>query len=163
MSLIRLWRWWFAFFAPAFGGGGSSSSSSSNTQTTNVDKRLVVDGQSVGVSSDSSTVNVTATDYGSVDRALQIVREANANSIDLSKNNTQALGAGIGQVLGFAEKALTLTKENIGLAVKNTDQISTAYKTVGDLSTGNRTLATLGLIVGGIVAVVAFTGGKLKG
>ena len=55
------------------GGGGSSSSSTSATTTTNTDKRLVVD-HGVGVSSDSSTVNVTTTDLGAIQSAFDLTK-----------------------------------------------------------------------------------------
>lgn len=51
------------------GGGGSSSSSSTSSTTTSTDKRMVVD-NGVGVSSDSSTVTVNATDLGAIDAAF---------------------------------------------------------------------------------------------
>ncbi|MGQ0750605.1 MAG: hypothetical protein ACT4PS_08730 [Betaproteobacteria bacterium] len=125
-----------------FGGGGSSSSTQTSTQ--NIDKRQVVDGASVGVSSDSSTVHVTSTDHASVNAA-----------IDLAKVSTAAQGASLNAILGFAEKALTLTEGNINLQTKSAEQIGAAYSTAG-----NRTLATLGIIAAGIVAIFAF---KRKG
>ena len=63
-----------------YGGGSSSSksSSSSSTTTVNTDRRQVVDGGSVGVSSDSSTVNVEMTDQGAVKSAIDLVRDSGA-------------------------------------------------------------------------------------
>lgn len=53
-------------------GGGSSSSNETTTTTTSTDKRQVVDNSSIGVSSDSSTVNVYATDDGAVKQAIEL-------------------------------------------------------------------------------------------
>lgn len=69
MMIHRLFFAWFALFFCRF-GGDSSSSSSNQTTTTNVDKRQVVDGQGLGVSSDSSTVNVSQLDGGAIDSAF---------------------------------------------------------------------------------------------
>ena len=55
--------------APCNGGGGGSSSSNETT-TQNIDKRLVVDA-GIGISSDSSSVNVTALDGGAVQAAFE--------------------------------------------------------------------------------------------
>lgn len=71
------------------GGGGDSSSSSSNaTTTTSIDKRQVVDGAGIGVSSDSSTVNTTytvnQTDQGALQKASDIVTAALQKASDIS-------------------------------------------------------------------------------
>lgn len=68
------------------GGGGSSSSSSTATTTQNTDKRQVVDNSSIGVSSDSSTVNVNYTDQGAVNQAVDLVRSAGAGALDAYKS-----------------------------------------------------------------------------
>lgn len=174
MSLKKIiigWLTWSGVFGLAFGGGGSSSSSSSTVQTSNTDKRQVVDGSSVGVSSDSSTVNVTATDHGTVKASIDLVgRVAGAQldlaksntqaQVDLAKTNTEAQARNLGALLGYASEALKITKDNINLAVKNTDQIGSAWQAARDSSDGNRTLAIGGLVIAGIVAVIAFSKGR---
>lgn len=65
----RLFFAWFSLFFCRL-DGDSSSSSSNQTTTTNVDKRQVVDGQGLGVSSDSSTVNVSQLDGGAINSAF---------------------------------------------------------------------------------------------
>lgn len=78
------------------GGGGSSSSSSTSTTTKNTDKRQVVDNSSIGVSSDSSTVNVNYTDQGAVNKAIDLVANAGQGALDAYKSllaATVALGA----------------------------------------------------------------------
>jgi hypothetical protein len=162
--------------ACTYEGGGGKSSTSSSTSTQNVDKRQVNDGGSVGVTSDQSTVNVNATqtDQGTVAAALDAFNKAvgfandNADrTIDLTKSNTAAVGDGIKNVLGFATQALTLTRDNINLQTKSADQIGNAYKTAGDISSGNRAIATTGLVIAGIVAAgfvaVAFKKQKAGG
>lgn len=81
-----------------FGGGGSSSSSASTTTSnvTNVDRRQVVDGSAVGVTSDSSTVNtsynVTALDGGSI-----------AGAFDFAKKVADGGNATAGQLLDITK------------------------------------------------------------
>lgn len=77
------------------GGGSSSSSSASTTETTNIDKRMVVD-QGIGISSDSSTVNVQSLDAGIVNKALDTVAAADATS-----------GEGFARLLNLAEGLFT--------------------------------------------------------
>lgn len=160
------------------GGGGGSSSSSA---TTSIDKRQVVD-NGIGITSDSSTVNVnaTSTDFGSIQQAVDLAKyntdqtlaalKASAgatgsaldNVINLAKTSSEGTGKSFEEVIGFAEKALSLTRDNINLQTTSAQQISDAYKTVGDLGTGNRTIATTGLVIAGVVAVAVVLGFKGK-
>lgn len=136
--MIRLWRSLFAWMvAPAwlsFGGGdsSSSSSSSSSTQTTNIDKRQVVDGGSVGVTSDNSTVNVL--DNGAVKQ-----------SIDLAKSSSELAYANLSQLLGFAKQSLELTN-------KNADQVGQAFTTADKASSSQKLLIIGGLAIAGLIA-----------
>lgn len=63
-------------------GSKSESSNEANTTTTNTDKRQVVDNQSVGVSSDSSTVTVYATDDGAVKQAIDLTGGVAQGALD---------------------------------------------------------------------------------
>jgi hypothetical protein len=97
----------------------------------------------------------------SVDRALDFTTTGLSKIIDLGKSGTQAVGQSLNDVLGFADKALTLTRDNIKLQTTSAAQIGDAYKTAGDISSGNRAIATTGLVIAGIVAtgvmlVIAF-------
>lgn len=83
------------------GGGGSSSSSASTATTTNqTDMRVVGGNDSVNVSAQSSTVNLTTTDRGAVAGAFGFARDvsaqafnfASASQIDTSKTVTDAMG-----------------------------------------------------------------------
>lgn len=86
----KLFFAWFALFFLRF-GGDSSSSSSNSTSTTNVDKRQVVDGQGLGVSSDSSTVNVTQTDGGSVKNALDFAKEFGNSGLNFASSSLDSV------------------------------------------------------------------------
>lgn len=89
------------------GGGDSSSSSSTSSTTTNVDRRLVNE-SGIGISSDSSTINVQNLDGEIVKKALDTVNVADAAS---SQGFTQLLGladklfTGAGQVLQTSQTA----------------------------------------------------------
>lgn len=141
-------------------GGGSSSSSSNAQQTTNVDRRQVVGESAVGVSSDSSTVNISVLDSGAIDKAGAIA--------------TQAIAAvNVGQVTqqeGF-KALLDATKMAIGEVFKVIDkntalvgQVSTgvadAYDTAQSAVSGNRDMQKMVIIAGCIVAALAFINRK---
>ncbi|MQY50833.1 hypothetical protein [Rhodocyclus gracilis] len=130
------------------GGGGGSSSSSANTTTTNTtDKRLVVD-TGVGVSSDSSTVNVSVLDQGAINGA-----------IDLAKTGTVSAYSGIDKLLGFAKDVLELDKQSQKLVAQSAENVGSAYKTAQDASSGQRFMVAGGMIIAGIVAVSALKKG----
>mgnify|MGYP001562794894 CR=1 FL=1 len=63
-------------------GGGGNSTSSNATTTSNTDKRQVVDGSSIGVSSDMSTVNVSVTDGDAVKTSIDLTRDVAAGALD---------------------------------------------------------------------------------
>lgn len=139
--------------------GGSSSASSTSTETTNIDKRLVVDGSSVGVSSDSSTVNVTATslDGGAVNAA-----------IDLAKVSSESGNKNVAEVLGFVRDTfgdvLKVAGENLkgtqGAFQQATEAVKGAFIAQADISTGQRAMVAGGLILAGIVAIKALGKGS---
>lgn len=74
-----------------FKGSSSSSSVATTTVANTTDKRMVVD-TGVGISSESSTVNVTTLDAGIVNKALDTIRQ-----------NDAGLGEGFTKLLGLAE------------------------------------------------------------
>lgn len=93
------------------GGGGSSGGSSTSSTatttstqntTTNIDKRLALS-SGIGISSDSSTVNVEALDGEIVRKALDTVSAADATA-----------GASFEKLLGLADKLFTGAGEVIG-------------------------------------------------
>lgn len=154
------------------GGGGSSSSTETSTSTQNIDKRQVVDTGSIGVTSDSSTVNVNAsyTDAGAIALGTSLAKSgldtayaATQTAIDLSKSSTEASGKNVGEVLGFAKDVLKVAADNISKTQTTfaaaSDKVGEAYKTVQDMSTGQRWMVAGGLVLAAIVAVKAM-GGK---
>lgn len=75
------------------GSKSSSSSSSNTTNTTNIDRRQVMSDGAIGVTSDSSTINIESMDAGVVNKALDVV----------ASNDTIA-GQGFTQLLTLADK-----------------------------------------------------------
>ncbi len=152
--------------------GGGSSSSSSTTQTTNqVDRRQVVDAGSVGVSSDTSTVNVSVLDQGAIARAGEIAdraiamaaysgQEASRNLqsvLDLITASDQETGKSLSSVLGFARDVFVT---GIGVLDKAGDQIDSqtalvarAYDNAQGEGTQKNMVAAAALAAVAIVAV----------
>lgn len=149
------------------GGGGSSSSSSTASTTTNLDKRQVVDGSSIGVSSDSSTVNITALDHGAIDKAGAVVNAALAtisandaiqgeslgNVLSLAESNTDAVISGLGGVIGLASE---LFKGGFDALKTSQDQVNNAYSTATDLKQSAGSIDNKTLMILGVAAAAAF-------
>lgn len=103
------------------GGGDSSSSSSQATSTTNLDKRQVVDNGGLGVSSDSSTVNVTTNslDIGAIGKAIELSKAsltaANQNFSDvvgMSKTSTTEANKSFSNLLDLSENSFSAANKN---------------------------------------------------
>lgn len=125
------------------GGGGSESSTSTATTTTSIDKRMVVD-NGVGVSSDSSTVHVTATDLGAIGRAF-----------DFATGAGQSVTGTMDKVLGLADVIL---KGSID-AVKGTNAVvSQAYETAKTTQQGSIDQKTM--IVLAVAGAAAYVMGR---
>lgn len=122
------------------GGGGSSSSSSTSSSTTNTDKRQVVDNQSVGVSSDSSTVNVTMTDQGAIDKTFALLQAGG-----------QGVYSSLDKVIGLAD---TLLKGSLSVVKDSTGVVSQAYETAENTKTGSIDQKTM--IVLAVAGAAAF-------
>ncbi|MCK9991397.1 MAG: hypothetical protein RugAbin2_02411 [Rugosibacter sp.] len=120
--------------------GGSKSSSSSSNQTINTDKRLVVDGGGVGVSSDSSTVNVTQTDLGAIGRAFDFATTSGANVVTT-----------LDKVLGIAD---TVLKGSLASVQSTNSVVSQAYETAKNTTSGAIDQKTM--IVMAIAGAVVF-------
>lgn len=135
----------------ALAGGGGSSSSSATTTTTQ-DRRQVVE-QGVAVSSDSSTVNVTATDQGAVAAALEFATAAGAGVLEADLANQDT----VNRLLGIADKVFVGAFETIGKtseAVMTAGQgVATAYEGAQGAGNEKTLLALAALAVVGIVAV----------
>ncbi len=146
MRLIALLVFPWRLLVLGFGGDGGSTSSSSSTSTTtttqNVDKRQVVDSNSVGVSSDMSTVNVTATDFNSV-----------ARSFDLAKTSSEQGKDTINKALGYTGEVLKFAADAAKIVQSSAANVGDAYKTAQDSATGLRFVVAAGMVIAGIVAV----------
>lgn len=103
-------------------GGGSESSNETTTQ--NIDKRLVVD-SGIGISSDSSSVNVTALDAGAINEAFEF---ANAN-VELMKSADALQGQTAAQLLGLTDRVFT---EAFKVLDKNASLVQSSGKLVSD-------------------------------
>lgn len=121
--------------------GGSSKSSSSSNQTTttnNIDRRQVVAENGLGVSSDSSTINITTLDAGIVQSAIDAVKAGDATN-----------GDGFARLLDLADKMFAGAGDIIGKAQDTTlSQIAQLNQARNDQN-GKIDQKTL-IIVGGI-------------
>lgn len=130
-------------------GGKSSSKAATTTNTTAVDKRLVVDGNSVGISAEGSNVTVNTLDAGIVGKALDTVQAADATN-----------GEGFDKLLGLADKLFTQGGELISNTSQATLQQVAALNTAQNDQKGaidQKTIMVLG--IAGAVAIVAANGG----
>lgn len=139
---------------PAKGGGGSSSSNETTTQ--NIDKRLVVD-SGVGVSSDSSTVNVSALDGGAIASAFEFAGQ----NVELMKSADALQGKTVSELLGLTDRvfqgAFTVLDKNAALVESSSKFVSQAYdnaKGEGDVKK---------LVAAGVIAAVAIVAVKSFG
>ncbi|MGF1748238.1 chemotaxis protein [Vibrio cionasavignyae] len=111
-------------------GGSSSSKSSSNT--TNVSGQNAISGDNLGTAIsgvNNSTISVTATDYGAIDKSYEFAGQALDETMDFA-------GQALGESMGFAENALdefsSANSENLQMlaglsgsqAEQNTENIS---------------------------------------
>jgi hypothetical protein len=148
------------------GGPGSDSSQHTSSNTTNTDKRLVVDTGSVGVSSDSSNVNVTATDHDTVARSFDLARTSSEQTLntvskalgfasDAAGANLVAIQEAEAGALGFAGKSLDFASKSLAAVQASGAGLSDAYKSAAQLSSGQAYLVAgvVGAVV--IVAVIA--------
>lgn len=141
-------------------GGGSSSSSSNSQETTNVDRRQVVGEGSVGVSSDSSTVNVSVLDSGAIDKAGAIASQA----IAAVSAGTVTQQQGFALLLDATSKAIgevfKVIDKNTALVGQVTGGVADAYEVAQSSASGARDLQKLVLVAGGIIAVIALINRK---
>jgi hypothetical protein len=122
----------------------SSSKSSSSTAVHNVDKRLVVDGGSLGVSADHSTVSINTTDHG----ALGVAERIAGNAFNLAASSNVQTYKSLEGVLGLAGQASRSSLE-ASLGVRE------AFAKASDIAAGNKTLIAAGLAVVGLGVLVA--------
>ena len=135
------------------GGGKSKSDSSTTTTTNNTDKRLVVDGGSLGISNDGTLTyqdNSVKTDAGAVTAGKDIALAGiNANATNFA-HLVEA-----GQVL--VSKQIDAITQSQRLTGDLTSKVAAAYSDAASHADGNKNLVVAGLAV---VAVVAFASFK---
>lgn len=167
-------------------GKGGSSSNSSSQQTINTDKRMVIDGGSIGISSDQSTVTVnnTTSDYGAIRAALEAASANNTALLNTSGKMVDhvidANGSAVNRVLDSADRsigrtfdaqgnlidagkslfdtAFSMIDKNMAMVQASEANVANAYETAKSLekSSENKFLVTVGMAVVGIAAVAAF-------
>jgi len=120
-------------------GGGGSSSSSSSQKTTSIDKRLVVDTGSTGISADRSTVTINTLDGGAIQKAF-----------DFATASDQETGKTLHDVLGLAANVFDKAGSQIQA---QTQLVATAYDTAKGQGSEKTILFAAGLAVVGIVAI----------
>lgn len=144
--------------APCNGGGGGSSSSNETT-TQNIDKRLVVD-QGIGISSDSSTVNVSALDGGAVTAAFEFAGQ----NVELLKASDALQGQTAQQLLGLAgtvfNRAFDVIGKNAELVQASGATVAQAYDNAKGEGDAKRLVAYGVIAAVAIVAVKSFGKGR---
>lgn len=134
------------------GGGGGGSTSANETTTQNIDKRLAVQ-DGIGISSDQSTVNVTALDGGVLAGAQATVQQA----IELSKTGASNQLQGYESLLGLSGKVLDrlfdANKENQMLVSQTIDAVTPLTSAGGQSLVNGEQLKFAALIVGGVFAI----------
>lgn len=126
-----------------FGGDSSSNSYSTNT-TIATDKRMVID-NGLGVTSDSSTVNVTTLDAGLVGKALETVSAADA-----------VAGDGFARLLGLADKLFSSAGQSLDTVQAGAlAQVGALKSAVNDAS-GKLDQKTIVMLAAAAVAVFYF-------
>lgn len=135
--------------------GRSSSSSAQSTEytTNNIDRRLVVGNEGVGLTADNSTVSITTSDPGTVARAL--------DSVDVA---TSSVRGGYADMIGAAERLFKASSDNATKLAGQTEQaVLDAYRNAEADKGGtidNRTIIVLA--VAG-AAALAFVASRKKG
>lgn len=138
-----------------FGDGGDSSQDSATTtnNTTNtIDRRTVADGGSIvvgdgGRATVNTTNNSTTTDLGAIQAAADLGQKAIVGATTLATEANAAAGKLSTRALDLGE---SITDKAIG-------EIKSAYRTATeqaqDTASGNKQLATIGMIVAGLLGL----------
>lgn len=131
------------------GGGSSQANTTTTTSTQNTDKRMVLDGSSVGVSADGgSAVTINTSDQGAIKGASDIALA----SIGSNSTNLDHLLATADHLFTQQQSALdantNLTRDLAGTA-------QTAYADAAAQASGNKNLILMGMAVVGVVAFTA--------
>lgn len=171
---------------PCFGGDSSSSGGNTNTQTSNTDKRQVLDQGAIGFSLDqgavasltsnsntSTTTNLwsTTTDAGALAAGADIAKKALAGAFSLGdttvsggfdlanrvvSNNSTDLNHLLSAFDSLYSKTLDSLDANVKLTGSLASTAQTAYADASNQASGNKSLVLAAIVVVGIVAAFAF-------
>lgn len=108
----KLFLAWFALFFCRFDTDSSGGNTEQSSTTTNLDKRLVVDGGSVGISSDSSTVNMTSLDGGAIDRAFGFAKAGLDSALFGTGEALDFAGTGLDRAFNVMVKSMDIQAES---------------------------------------------------
>lgn len=153
-------------------GGDSASSQASTTNTTNTttttDRRTVADGGAIvlgdgsGLSNsvtDNSTHNVT--DLGAIQAAADLSQKAIVGATSLATNASADAWKLGNKALSLGE---SLTDKAIGEIKSAYSEVKSAYSNANEqaqsVASGNKTLATVGMIVAGVIGLAMLLQGK---
>lgn len=130
------------------GGGDSSSSASTSSNSTAIDKRMVVD-SGVGVSSDSSTVNITSTDMGAVKSAFDFAGASGRSALEFAGESGERMVDSFDRVLKLADTVLSgsLTAND-----KSASLMAQAFETAKTTASGSIDQKTM-MVLAGVAAV----------
>ena len=126
--------------------GGDSTSSSTQTTTNNTDKRLVADGGSVGISSDSSNVSFNQLDAGAITAGTNVALAGIANNA----NNMDHLLAAADKLFSQQQAALDMNSQLTKALATSTQA---AYQDAAANAQGNKPIMYAVIAVIGIVAI----------
>jgi hypothetical protein len=145
----------------------STSTTTNATENNFTDRRTVADGGSQVVGDGSRVftqadtyVSNMLSDSGAIDAAkalglasLGVIDRTNAATLDTASSLFDRANATVGRVLTQAGDAQARADRSLANAA---ELVKSAFTTASDVNTGNRTLVTTGLVIAGIVAVLAF-------
>ncbi len=97
--------------------GGKKSESKNTTTTTNVGGTNAIHGDNLGVSVagvNNSTMTITATDHGAVDKSLDFAESAAEFAMT---SNAEVTGRALDSVDGAVDKAFGFGKDSLGVVV----------------------------------------------
>lgn len=142
-------------------GGTSQSSTATATTTTNTDKRLVVDGGSLGISNDGALTysstdarqwSDSSTHYTTDAGAVAAGRAIALSGIAANSTNADHLYALADHLFSNQENALAA---NVKLTGSLAATAQTAYSDASNQASGNKQLILAAMAVVGVVAFVS--------
>lgn len=144
---------------PMGGGGGGSSSSAQNTSTTtnNTDKRMVLDGGSVGFSTDGGGASFQSTSNTTSNTNIQTIDSSSiAAGRDIALTSISNNSTNLDHLLATADHLISQQQNGIQAAADLTKTLAgtaqTAYADASNQASGNKQLILAAIAVVGVVA-----------